>query len=68
MLIGIYTYDRFELCETVLENVVEFARYVGCSINVARVTISKAKHHLINYIVIDGRRKKIEFINSNDFE
>ena len=68
MLIGIYTYDKYELCETILESVIQFADYVGCNIQTARMTISKARHNKIDYIIINGRRKKIEFINSKEFE
>lgn len=62
MIIGIYTYDKYELCETILETTIGLARYVGCSLGTASATISKVKKHLIDYIVIDGRRKKIELI------
>jgi len=68
MLIGIYTYDKYELCEAIFENIIKFAKYVGCSINMARVIICKAKQHQLDYILIDGKRKRIEFINVNEDE
>lgn len=63
MLIGIYTYDKYELCITILESIMQFSKYVGCSLGTARSTISKAKHGKVDYIIIDGKRRKIEFIN-----
>ena len=67
-LIGIYSYDKYELCETILESSYEFMEYVGCSLNVARATLSKLFHNKLEYVVINGRRKKIELINTIDFE
>jgi len=66
MLIGIYTYDKYELCITILESITQFAEYTGCSLRVAKVTISKAKHNKIDYIIVDGKRRKIEFINEEE--
>ena len=61
-IIGIYTYDKYELCETVLDSAQEFSEYIGISLERARKTLSRLFHHKINYIVNDGRRKKVEFI------
>lgn len=65
-IIGIYTYDRYELCETILESAYEFAEYVGTTLNAARNCLSRLFHHQSDYIIIDGRRKKVEFISISD--
>ena len=61
-IIGIYTYDEYELCETILESAQEFAEYIGISLERSRKTLSHLFHHKISYIVNEGRRKKVEFI------
>lgn len=66
MIIGVYTYDKYELCETILESVFQFSKYVGCSLAVAKVTISKIKHNAVDYIIVDGRRKKVEVIKEEN--
>ena len=66
-LIGIYTYDKYELCEAILESPEEFMQYANLTINVARAILSKVFHNQTEFVIIDGRRKKIEFINTKDF-
>lgn len=63
-MIGIYTYDELELCENIMDTANEFAEYLNISLSLARVILSKVFHGVTNYIIVNGRRKKIEFINS----
>lgn len=67
-IIGIYTYDRYELCEAILENAIEFADYVGIPVHTARSILSHIFNHWTNYILVDGRRKKVEFIDTTESE
>ena len=67
-IIGIYSYDKYELCETILDNVNEFAAYVGLSLNVARSKLSQIFNHKSEYVVINGKWKKVEFINVIEYE
>lgn len=67
-LIGIYSYDKYELCETILESAEQFSEYVGINLNTARSKLSQIFNHKSNYVVIGGKWKKVEFINVNDFE
>ena len=67
-LIGIYSYDRYELCEAILEDAYEFSEYIGAPVDTARVILSQVFHHQTNYIIIEGRRKFIEFINTTEIE
>jgi len=61
-IIGIYTNDEYELCETVLESAHEFAEYVGIELKRARKVLSHLFNHTQNYIIINGHRKNVEFI------
>lgn len=61
-IIGVYTYDKYELCETILDSAEEFAEYAEVSINVARRALSVIFNHKQDSVFIDGKRKKIEFI------
>ena len=61
-LIGVYTYDKYEMCETILDSAHEFAEYAEINLNLAREILSMIFHHKQESVFIDGRRKKIEFI------
>lgn len=64
-VIGIYSYDKYELCEGIFESYVQLAEYLDCSLNRVRSLVSCVKKHKIEYVLIRGRRKLIEFISLN---
>jgi len=67
-LIGIYSYDKYELCETILESTKEFMEYAEIDLNTASAILSKVFHHKTEYIIINGKKKNIEFLNTREFD
>lgn len=65
-LIGIYTYDKYELCITVLEGIQQFMEFTNTSHHCAICTLSKMWKKIQDYIIVDGRKCKVEFININE--
>ena len=65
-IIGIYSYDDYELCETILESAQEFAEYTETSLSVARTILSRLFHNDYECVVINGKKKKVEFINTSE--
>lgn len=61
-LIAICSNDKYELCEALFDSILKFSQYVGCSLNRARVVMSLVHKHKLEYVVINGRFKKVELI------
>lgn len=66
-VIGIYSNDRYELCETILENADQFAAYTGCKRSAARTILTRLFKKDYECVVVDGKKKKVEFVNVVDF-
>jgi len=61
-LIGIYTYDIYETCITVLENAKQFADFVKTNQNTANAILSKLYNKKTLFIVINSKKYKVCFI------
>ena len=61
-IIGLYTYDIYELPIAILNNAREFSEYTGASIYSACTILKRAYDNKLNYVIIDGKRVKIELV------
>ena len=61
-LIGLYTYDVYELPIAILNNANEFAEYMDIPIQFARKIISYSYNKQQSYVIINHQKVKIELV------